>query len=100
MNNEELTTFSLAKPTSGQWSLDDTSRDPRYARVVSDNGTIVAELTGMASTVAANGYLMAASKELLTALEYAVRWHDQLNPSDIARMKAAIAKAKATWSAA
>ena len=72
MDNGKQASFSLASPTSGQWSLDDTNADPRFARVVSDNGTVIAELCGLASTVAANGHLLAAAKELLSLLRDAV----------------------------
>ena len=32
--------------------------------------------------------------DLLEALEHAYRWHDQLSPTDVATLRAAIAKAK------
>jgi hypothetical protein len=41
----------------------------------------------------ANARLIAAAPELLKELEHAVRWFDQLNPADIARYRAVIAKA-------
>lgn len=93
MDNGKQASFSLAGPTSGQWSLDDSGADPRFARVVSDNGTVVAELCGLASTVAANGRILAASKNMLAVLQAVVRWHDQINADDVARMKAVIAEA-------
>lgn len=38
--------------------------------------------------------LMAAAPELFTALEHAVRFHDQLMPMDIERYRAVLAQAK------
>lgn len=42
----------------------------------------------------ANSALIEAAPDLLEALKHAVNWHDQLTPKDIARYKAAIAKAE------
>ena len=42
--------------------------------------------------------LPAAAPELLEALQFAIRFHDQLTPSDVARMRKVVDKA--TWSAA
>jgi hypothetical protein len=54
-----------------------------------------------------NGYereayarLFSAAPDLLTALQHALRWNDQLSVEDINRFRAAIYKATGTWPAA
>ena len=41
-----------------------------------------------------NATLFAASGDMLTQLRHMVRWHDQLQPDDIARARAVIANAE------
>lgn len=88
-----------ARHTPGPWHI-----HPDHPRAVDASGGVeicVAQFAirqggndvQMVVEAEANARLIAAAPDLLAALENALRWHDQLRPDDVARMRAAIAKA-------
>lgn len=89
-----------AKHTRGPWMLRGTIITPadtdqvEIAEILTEEDETVFDAEGnLIGASRADGLLIAASPELLEALQHAVHWFDQLKPEDIARYRIAIAKA-------
>jgi hypothetical protein len=90
--------------TPGPWRL---SHEADTQVEAERNGNFIASCDGGGEdgeyeTDLANARLIAAAPDLLRELQHAVRWFDQIKPDDVARYRAAIAKAtgKAPYNAA
>ena len=85
-----------AKHTPGPWFVakeaDVQASDGNV--VISPNGYEIRPVPGVClGDEMADLQLTAAAPELLQALQFAIRFHDQLTPSDVERMRKIVAKA-------
>lgn len=85
-----------AKHTPGPWFVakeaDVQASDGNV--VISPNGYEIRPVPGVRlGDEMADLQLTAAAPELLQALQFAIRFHDQLTPSDVERMRKIVAKA-------
>lgn len=87
--------------TPGPWRLIKGGIIKRDNSPISDDGEILGSASGLDNSgffapvaeAEANGRLMAAAPDLLDALQFAIRFFDQITPADAERLRLVVAKA-------